>query len=254
MVFLLIHDQNQSFTIVDTVEKVRSMIDILTALPLSEPNIAIDLEGKSLGRDGPVYLAIIHDYASDHTYVVDVHNLQTAAFDTCGEREAGTLRSILESPDVPKMIYDVRQDSDALYHQFNIKLDGILDVQLFQLAAMSQSFNFPAQYRTGLFKAISSGIDMNYDAKQKWLDIKRIGKDLWAPEQGGSWDRFIEPNKCKEIIEYCLVDVVHLRTLYRKAVKGLSERWIERVKDTTKDSIEETWDDDFESSGARGPW
>ena len=81
-----------------------------------------------------------------------------------------------------------------------------------------------------------------------------MGKQLWNPDQGGSWDRFTEKNKCRAIIEYCLVDVVHLRTLYRIFSKELSERWLARIKATTKESIEETWEEDYESSGAEGPW
>ena len=182
------------------------MIDALATLPIDEPDIDVDLEGKNLGRNGPLYLAIVHNYKPDHTYIVDVHCLQNESFDIRGRYGAETFRSILESADIPKLFYDVCQDSGALYHQFRIKLDGILDVQLFKLAATSRSFEYPARYRTGLLKAIYSGIDMTYEAKEKWMEIKRIGKALWNPNQGGSWDRFTERNKCKEIIECCLVD------------------------------------------------
>lgn len=250
----LTHYKNLSYTVINTKEKVVNMVDTLTALPVNEPNIGVDLEGKSLGRDGPLYIAIVHDYKAGHTYVVDIHNLQAEAFDTCGNDGKSTLRSVLESDETPKLFYDVRQDSDALYHQFGIRLDGILDVQLFKLAYSSRSFDSPAQYRTGLYKAICSCITITLEDNQKWLAIKKVGKELWNPDQGGSWDRFTERNKRKEIIEYCLVDVVHLRTLYYKAVNGLSARWIARVKETTQKSIEETWSEDFESSGAEGPW
>jgi exonuclease 3'-5' domain-containing protein 1 len=240
--------------VVDTKEKVAEMVNNLTALPIDEPNIGVDLEGKNLGRDGPLYILIIHDHQAEHTYIVDVHTLQLDAFNACGADEEKNLRWILESPETSKLIYDVRQDSEALYHQFGIRLDGILDVQLFKLADMSDSFESPALYRTGLYKAISHSIVMNWEVQNKWLHIKEVGEQLWDPDQGGSWDRFTEKNKCRAIIEYCLVDVVHLRTLYRRYSKGLSERWLARIKATTKQSIEETWADDYESSGAEGPW
>lgn len=230
------------------------MVNSLTALPTNEPQIGVDLEGKQLGRDGPLYIATIHDYKKDHTYLVDVHNLQNDAFDTCGNDGKSTLRSILESAEIQKLFFDVRQDSNALYHQFGIKLDGILDVQLFKLATSSPCYNYPARYRRGLGKAIDSGIHMTFEARGKWLGVKRAGKELWDPERGGSWDRFTQRDKSKEIIEYCLADVVHLRTLYKMSERTLSDRWIQRIKDTTKASIEETWDEYFESSGAVGPW
>lgn len=239
----------------DTKEKVSEMVDALIALPVVEPNIAVDLEGKSLGRDGPVYLAIVHDYEAEHTYIVDVHILQSEAFDTHGTDGTTSLRSILQTDETPKLFYDVRQDSDALYHQFGIRIAGVLDVQLFKLASMSHSFNYPARYRTGLFNAIDSGINMNCEAKRNWLEIKRSGKELWCPDQGDSWDRFTERNKRKEIIEYCLVDVVHLRTLYRNYLRYMSQNWLAKVKRTTQLSIERTWQEDFVSAtDGKGPW
>ncbi|KAH7176406.1 hypothetical protein EDB81DRAFT_751773 [Dactylonectria macrodidyma] len=36
-----------------------------------------------------------------------------------------TLKSILESPTIPEVFYDVRKDSDALYSHFDIRLRGI---------------------------------------------------------------------------------------------------------------------------------
>lgn len=210
---------------VDTKKKVAEMVNTLTALPIDEPNIGVDLEGKNLGRDGPLYILIIHDYKAEHTYIIDVHTLQLEAFNTCGADEEKNPRSILKSAETSKLIYDVRQDSVALYHQFGIRLDGILDVQLFKLADMSHSFESPARHRTGLYKAISHSINMSWEVENKWLHIKEVGKQLWNPDEGGSWDRFTEKNRCRAIIEYCLVDVVHLRTLYRKFSKGLSERW-----------------------------
>jgi exonuclease 3'-5' domain-containing protein 1 len=239
---------------VDTKEKVCDMVNALIALPVDEPNIAVDLEGKSLGRHGPLYIAIVHNYKAAHTYIVDVHHLQDDAVEACGTDETKTLTTILESDEIPKLFYDIRQDSDALYHQFGVELDGVLDVQLFKLVAASRSYEYPAQWRTGLYKAIYSSIDMTIEDQNKWMAVKRIGKQLWNPDQGGSWDRITERKKCKAIIEYCLVDVVHLRTLYRKALRGLPDRWVERVEKTTRSSIAATWSEHFESSGAEGPW
>jgi exonuclease 3'-5' domain-containing protein 1 len=106
------------------------MADTLAALPTGELNIAVDIEGKELGSTGPVYIVIVHDYKADHRYLVDVNLLQLEAFDTCGPVNKTSFRSILERRDIPKLFYDVRQDSCALCHQFGVQLDGILDVQL----------------------------------------------------------------------------------------------------------------------------
>ena len=175
MTFWLTYKQHNSYTVVDTKGKVADMVNTLTALPIDEPNIGIDLEGKNLGRDGPLYILIIHDYKAEHTYIVDVHTLQLEAFNTCGADEEKNLRSILESAETSKLIYDVRQDSEALYHQFKIRLDGILDVQLFKLADMSRSFESPARYRPGLYRAICYGIGMTIEVRNKWFADQERG-------------------------------------------------------------------------------
>lgn len=49
-----------------------------------------------------------------------------------------SLKSILESSMTPKVFFDVRTDSDALYGQFGIRLAGIIDLQLMEVASRSR--------------------------------------------------------------------------------------------------------------------
>ena len=48
-----------------------------------------------------------------------------------------SLKAILESPKTPKVFFDVRMDSDALYALFGVKLAGIIDLQLMEVASGS---------------------------------------------------------------------------------------------------------------------
>ena len=43
------------------------------------------------------------------------------------------IRELLEDPDFPKIFFDCRQDSDALFHQFGVLLRGVRDLQLMEL-------------------------------------------------------------------------------------------------------------------------
>ena len=47
---------------------------------------------------------------------------------------ASGLGRLLESPDVRKITFDCRADSDALWHQFRVRLTNVLDVQVFEQA------------------------------------------------------------------------------------------------------------------------
>ena len=74
-------------------------------------------------------------------YLIDVHTLGASAFTTVGIKNPNvTLKSILEDAQVPKVFFDVRNDSDALYFLFGIKLAGIHDLQVMQAATKRGSF------------------------------------------------------------------------------------------------------------------
>lgn len=95
--------------------------------------LALDAEGVNLGRDGPLTvltLKIISNidcqYPPKHipALVIDVQTLG-------GEVVFGSaLKEILESETIIKFTFDCRGDSDALFHQFNIKLAGVIDCQV----------------------------------------------------------------------------------------------------------------------------
>jgi exonuclease 3'-5' domain-containing protein 1 len=170
---------------------------MLIALPTDGPNIGADFEGEDLRRDRELDLVLLHDYVVDQTYILDVYHLQSAAFDTSGTDEKSTLRSILQSDKILKLFRDVREESDAIYHHFKVKLDGVLEVWLFMMTANSQGWYSATRYRPGLYKTILNGVDMDVDTKNKWIAAKNNGKALWNPDQDGSFDRFTD-HKCSQ--------------------------------------------------------
>ena len=56
---------------------------------------------------------------------------------TIGGKEVftdGGLKDIIESEEILKLAYDVRMDSDALFHQHDVVLKNVLDLQLLDIA------------------------------------------------------------------------------------------------------------------------
>lgn len=103
--------------------------------------LAVDCEGVDLSRKGT--LTIITVATEEKVYIFDVLELGKRATVRSG------LREILDNKSCTKLMFDCRQDSDALWHQLNVRLTGVLDLQLLetltavkmtQLTAMS----FPA--------------------------------------------------------------------------------------------------------------
>jgi exonuclease 3'-5' domain-containing protein 1 len=71
--------------------------------------------------------------SNSRIYLIDVHTLGAEVFRTPGT-EGKTLKDILQDKQIPKVFFDVRNDSDALYAHFYVALQEIEDVQLMESA------------------------------------------------------------------------------------------------------------------------
>ncbi|GLA33565.1 hypothetical protein AnigIFM63309_000396 [Aspergillus niger] len=93
----------------------------------------------------------------------NVHTLGATAFDyatTTGK----TLRSIFESDGIPKVFFDVRNDSAAMFHQYQVKVAGIYDLQVMEVGTRAR----PGKYLAGLAKCISRDAPMTPFEKASW--------------------------------------------------------------------------------------
>lgn len=121
----------QHVQFIDILEAIRGLVNWIglqdTWMGELQPPLYIDLECKRLGRNGQLMVCPGKDLG--RIYITVTHQLQDDTFQT-KERRAKTLRTILESENVLKVFFDVRNDSDALYSHYGIKLDGVRDVQL----------------------------------------------------------------------------------------------------------------------------
>ena len=98
--------------------------DILQRSKLELENVkelSFDCEGINLSRTGT--LCVVQISSRSKTYLFDV-------LSSAKDCIVHYLKEILENSDIIKIIHDVRMDSDALYHQFDIKLYGIHDTQI----------------------------------------------------------------------------------------------------------------------------
>jgi len=117
---------------------------------VSSDVLAVDLEGVSMSRVGPVTLLQVA--ARDRVFLFDAQALGTAELferavrpesdeedEPSSDGDAGarkkTLRCVLEDPRVTKLMFDCRVDSDALFHQHGVALRGVFDVQLADVAS-----------------------------------------------------------------------------------------------------------------------
>lgn len=95
----------------------------------TKKRIAVDCEGVLLSRTGR--LCLLQLAIPDAVYVIDlVGNDPSDTQYAQSLFDKGGLKGLLEDSEVVKVMHDCRHDSDALYHQFGVKLGPVIDTQV----------------------------------------------------------------------------------------------------------------------------
>ena len=239
-------------TIVDSKLLVVSLIDHIERIPAQPPSLYLDVEGVSLSRHGSISIVQLFVLPKNHMFLIDVFVLGEEAFST--PNGSGTnLRSILESALVPKVFFDVRNDSDALFAHFQISLQGVQDIQLLENATRSYS----KDKVVGLAMCIERDAQLTREASTAWKATKERGRLHFDPKFGGSYQVFNSRPMLHDIIEYCTQDVVYLPRLWRIYTQKISKKWMRKVEDETRERVRDSQTASYEPHGrekTRSPW
>ncbi|KAG7285463.1 hypothetical protein NEMBOFW57_010091 [Staphylotrichum longicolle] len=217
---------------VDTAAALSNMMDGLDGLPTQPPSLYFDLEGESLSRHGSISILQLYVLPSKRTYLVDIVTLQHTAFSTRG-KTGRTLKEVLECDGTPKVFFDVRNDSDALYSHFDISLAGVQDLQLMELATRT----FSKRCVNGLSKCIERDVRLPAQELAAWKAVKDAGVKLFAPEYGGSYSVFAKRPLSDAIRLYCAQDVRILPRLWSHYRNRMSPAWALRVRQASKERV-----------------
>lgn len=192
--------------------------------------LAVDFEGVRLNRSGPLCLVQI-TCSDDPTlvYIMDVHVLKHRSFTM--ESPGGTsMRKLLADRSVRKVWFDPRNDADALYHQFQILPQGIFDLQLAEVADR-RSRGLNVTYVSGLQKCLSQCPNLGIEERHFAKEISRIGKSLYEPQNGGSYEVFRSRPLNPVILVYAAHDSRYMLLLYDQYTSSIGDQWIGRVLD-----------------------
>lgn len=193
--------------------------------PTLIPVLFCDAEGVSLSRNGELCLLEIHVHHRQHqrTYIIDTCTLKDLAFTSMSTDRRTSLKSILEDSKVPKVFFDVRMDSDALYGQYRIAMAGVIDLQLMELASRMNTSGWTDGRVKGLKVCLALDAEMDADERDRVQAVKARGKRLFAPEDGGSYEVFRARPLTEEMVGYCVVDVAYMPSLYENYNLWLDE-------------------------------
>ncbi|KAM0260042.1 hypothetical protein ACHAQJ_002966 [Trichoderma viride] len=225
-------DSTSNLTLIDTLPALSAVIDSIKYLPTEPPSLYVDLEGINLCRHGTISILQLYIHPTRRAYLIDVLALQDKCFSTPGESGL-TLKDILESNTIPKVFFDVRNDSDALFSHYQIRLAGILDLQLMELATRSSLRRFVK----GLAKCIEFDAPLSARERLEWMQIKEKGTKLFKPEQGGSYEVFNERPLRADILAYCAQDVYILPRLWAFYNSKMTAVWKQRVIETSQERV-----------------
>jgi exonuclease 3'-5' domain-containing protein 1 len=236
---------------VDTSATLKSLVDTLMSLERSSGSVYVDLEGVKLSRLGSISLIQILVPSSEQAFIVDVHTLGETAFDTLGS-EGKSLKNALESDNLKKYLFDVRNDSDALFALFGVRLAGAVDIQLLELASREGE----KQVLCGLAKCIEQEQALPPRALEQWQRTKKEVVKMFDPKLGGTYEVFNVRPLPLDLVEYCVGDVDFLPLLAKIYQIRLDCHWLEKVRVETGKRLEESRSPKYQPHGrqkALGP-
>jgi exonuclease 3'-5' domain-containing protein 1 len=245
---------NTSQSVAELADKLVSIHTLRRKKALPRSVIYIELEGPNFRREGSVsILTLLIDLETSpkQAYFIDVHTLCEEAFNTVGVGKT-TLKNILQDEEIPKVFFDVRNDSDALFSHYGIALQGAEDVQLMESATRETTGS--RRYLNAPKRCFETAL--SYGFSQHRLDClkaKNTGERLFEADHKVFNERPIPT----PIIAYCEGDVRCLLQIRNRLMVGLSQQWHDLVLDEIKKRVASTHAPDYQPHGkdkALAPW
>lgn len=193
-----------------------------------EVTLAVDFEGVKLCRHGA--LCLVQMTCSDDptlVYVLDIYQLGRRAF-TLETANRTSMKQLLEDERVRKVWFDPRNDVDALYHQFGIMPRGIFDLQLAEVADR-RNRGLNVSFVQSLYKCLGQCPAMQGEQKVFAEKINNLGKNLFEPQYGGSYEIFQQRPLNPVILVYAAHDSRYMLVLYEHYCNAIGSQWITRV-------------------------
>lgn len=222
-----------------------SALEAFLSLITPSSSLYLDLEGKSLSREGTLTLITILLHPQNTVFIIDVLTLGQSTF-TVGKPN---LKSVLEDATIPKYIWDCRNDADALKAHFDVGLAGVLDIQLMEMATRWRA----KTYLGGLAKSVEYDLrgTVNRTVIEAWLKEKKQGSDAMETDQFSV--RPLRP----ETVRYCVGDVEMLPRLREVYMRKITPDWLVKVKEESARRVQQAHAPGYQPHGANkkfGPW
>lgn len=183
----------------------------------TEKLLFCDVEGVRMSRTGEI--CVMQIATTKHTFIIDVISIGNKTFEIATETGI-SIKYLLESDRVGKIFFDPRNDSDSLFHQFGIKMESVICLQLLFIGSKRMQGN-SVNYNIGFMKLlqITEGID------NEFVEKKIMGRNSFA-ENENIWR---ERPLSDILLQYCAIDVEAMIPLYKIYMKLLESNYWKNI-------------------------
>ena len=237
--------------LIDTQEALLSMLAKAQNLRNDPPSFYFDCEGYKLGRFGTLDLLQLHILPLAQTFVIDLFTLQHQAFNV---PDSGcTLQDILESESIAKVFFDVRNDSDALYSHFQVRVRGVVDLQLLEYFQPGRI----GRHLLSLKACIERDCNLLDDDRCSWILRKQKGLQMLMQNTNA------RPYPCQQrplsrvLLHYCAGDVQYLPHLFIVYSENLSKQTWKNIARESKRRVTQSQQPTYDPQGkgrGKGPY
>jgi exonuclease 3'-5' domain-containing protein 1 len=239
--FLMAASSSRKTSVVSTKSELQDFLCSIT----DSSTLYLDLEGHRLSRNGTIAIITILVYPQNVIGLVDVTTLGSLAFTQANDGKS--LKSILENRNIPKYLWDLRNDADALWALYGIGLAGVTDIQLLENASRSDD----KTYVRGLDKSIQYDLKLGFMEIHRWLRVKSDFRSLM------STDIFATRPLDDKTIQYCCNDVTHLPALRALYLGRIQDDWLPKVEFESANRVTTAHSAEYDpqsSTKKLGPW
>ncbi|KAF7122881.1 hypothetical protein CNMCM5793_000991 [Aspergillus hiratsukae] len=227
---------------IDSIGALEELLNELDHKSHESRSLFFDVNVINPGPDASISIISIFIRPIRKVFLIDVVKLGDDAFNTTSLAD-NSLKLIFESTAVAKILFDVGNASAALFNRHGIRLNGIKDLQVMELATKHQHGQERVQVAS-LEMCVEQDAHPPAKALELWKRVHNSVNQLRDPANGRSEAVFNERPLRPEILNYHFQNVVilpRLWVLYNDTLRRPNSAfWRSMIFPTVRDRIRES--------------
>ncbi|EZF35290.1 hypothetical protein TMEN_5638 [Trichophyton mentagrophytes] len=245
---------------VDSSNKLEGFLSELRELDMDPVPLFVEFKGRDISRDGSLSIISIYVRPLNKIYLINIHSIGMDGTSYTEDFRGTTLQSIFQCSVLRKAFFDVRGASNILFHNHGFTLDGIVDIQLMELATRNGS----REFLRGLATCVRNDSPLSVEEKKRWEEYDEFRRHIFSPEITSDSDfakLWTKSPISTEIKDHCVCSLVALSRLYdvydERLKQGATKFWKTEICSATETRINDSKQEDFDvhdRENAYGPW